>query len=121
MPGFALPETQVNQLAGYVRSLNATAFESKPEGDVAAGERFFHGAGRCSTCHDRTGPDLSNIARQLTLAELEHRSTIQARASRPDTAWWTSFSTMAKPFADSPVAAAATTSNSSCLPANSVF
>jgi PQQ-dependent dehydrogenase (methanol/ethanol family) len=71
MPGFALPETQVSQLANYVRSLNATAFESEPEGDVAAGERFFHGAGRCSTCHDSTGPDLSNIARQLTLPELE--------------------------------------------------
>jgi len=71
MPGFALPETQVTQLASYVRSLNATAFETQHEGDVAAGERFFRGAGRCSSCHDRTGPDLSNIARQLTLHELE--------------------------------------------------
>jgi len=81
MPGFALPEDQVSALAAYVRSLNANAFETKLEGDPAAGERFFFGNGNCSSCHTvagyghSDGPDLSNIARQLTLPELEQSLT----------------------------------------------
>jgi mono/diheme cytochrome c family protein len=77
MPGFALPADQVNQLVDYVRALNATAFEAQPRGDVAAGESFFRGKGNCVTCHSVggrggvRGPDLSSIARQLTLSELE--------------------------------------------------
>jgi mono/diheme cytochrome c family protein len=76
MPAIPVPEEQASQLADYVRSLNATAFEAKPEGDVAAGERYFFGEGDCSSCHtaagrgDSNGPDLSGIARQLTLPEL---------------------------------------------------
>jgi len=83
MPAFALPEDQISQLAGYVHSLNATAFEMKPDGDPAAGETFFFGNGKCGSCHvvggrgstpgipNSGGPDLSNIARQMTLAEME--------------------------------------------------
>jgi mono/diheme cytochrome c family protein len=41
MPAFPLPEDQITQLAGYVHSLNATAFQMKPDGDLAAGETFF--------------------------------------------------------------------------------
>src|SRR5512143_1301192 len=47
MPAFPLPENQIGQLARYVHSLNATAFELKPDGDVAAGEKFFFGQGKC--------------------------------------------------------------------------
>src|SRR5579863_8994210 len=43
MPGFPLIENQLRQLANYVHSLNATVFELRPEGDAAAGERFFFG------------------------------------------------------------------------------
>ncbi len=78
MPAFPLPGSQIRQLASYVHSLNATALELMPEGDVAAGERFFFGQGKCASCHaangrgNRTnGPDLSNVGRQMTLAELE--------------------------------------------------
>jgi putative heme-binding domain-containing protein len=77
MPGFPLPDDQLSPLAAYIRSLNTTAFEAKPAGDIAAGERFFFGAGKCASCHSvagrggSNGPDLSGIARQLTLAELE--------------------------------------------------
>jgi PQQ-dependent dehydrogenase (methanol/ethanol family) len=83
MPAFALPEDQISQLAGYVHSLNATAFEMKPDGDPAAGETYFFGKGKCASCHsvggrgwtpgtpNTGGPDLSNVARQMTLAELE--------------------------------------------------
>jgi putative heme-binding domain-containing protein len=81
MPAFPLPDDQLSPLADYVRSLNATAFESKPAGDVAAGERYFFGEGKCGSCHmvggrgSSTGPDLSNVARQLTLPELEEALT----------------------------------------------
>lgn len=78
MPAFPLPENQIRQLARYVHSLNATAFELKPDGDVAAGEKFFFGQGKCGSCHaangrgnNSSGPDLSNVARQMTLGELE--------------------------------------------------
>ncbi|MGH9666221.1 MAG: PQQ-binding-like beta-propeller repeat protein, partial [Bryobacteraceae bacterium] len=77
MPPFALPANQLQALAQYVRSFNASAFDAKPPGDVAAGERYFFGKGRCGSCHmvrgrgHVKGPDLSNIARQLTLTGLE--------------------------------------------------
>src|SRR6266566_4858454 len=77
MPAFPLPESQLQSLARFVRSLNASAYEASPAGDVAAGERFFFGKGHCSSCHmvrgqgRANGPDLSNIGRQLTLPELE--------------------------------------------------
>ena len=76
MPPLPLPDDEVDRLAAYVRSLNLTAFESKPAGDVAAGEEFFFGKGECAKCHtavgrgSSAGPDLSSIARQVTLSEL---------------------------------------------------
>ena len=77
MPAMSLPDAQVKQLAAFVRSLNVTAFEAKPDGDRATGEAFFFGQGGCSSCHTAagrggsSGPDLSNVARLLTLPELE--------------------------------------------------
>ena len=81
MPAFPLPDDQLSPLADYVHSLNATAFEAKPAGDIAAGERIFFGEGNCASCHSvagrggSNGPDLSNVARQLTLPELEESLT----------------------------------------------
>jgi len=81
MPAFPLPDDQLSPLADYVHSLNATAFEAKPAGDIAAGERVFFGEGNCASCHSvggrggSNGPDLSNVARQLTLPELEESLT----------------------------------------------
>ena len=77
MPAFPLPETELRALALFVRSLNASAYEASPAGDVNAGERFFFGKGQCASCHmvrgqgKANGPDLSSIGRQLTLPELE--------------------------------------------------
>ena len=77
MPAFALPPDQLQALAAWVRSLNASAVDSKPPGDIAAGERFFFGKGQCSTCHmvqgrgKANGPDLSAAGRQLTVREIE--------------------------------------------------
>jgi cytochrome c oxidase cbb3-type subunit 3 len=97
MPAFALRKDQLDNLAGYIRSLNVTAFDAKPEGDLAVGKAFFFGAGHCSSCHTAqglggsTGPDLSNIARQLTLPELESHSPTRPRGLRRDTALLTWF------------------------------
>jgi PQQ-dependent dehydrogenase (methanol/ethanol family) len=78
MPAFSsLPEAQIQELAHFVRSMNADAFEMKPAGDAAAGATLFFGSGRCAQCHTAqgrggsNGPDLSNIGHQATLAELD--------------------------------------------------
>jgi PQQ-dependent dehydrogenase (methanol/ethanol family) len=85
MPPIPLPDAEVVRLATYVRSLNLSAFESSPAGDLAAGEAFFFGKGECASCHaaagrgSPSGPDLSNIARQLTLSDLT-QSLVQPSA-----------------------------------------
>jgi PQQ-dependent dehydrogenase (methanol/ethanol family) len=76
MPAFNLPGPTVDALAAMVVSLNATAAEVKVSGDREAGKQFFFGSGKCATCHmisgdgSPIGPDLSNIARELTLGQL---------------------------------------------------
>lgn len=77
MPAFPMPETELAPLARWIHSLNSTAWDAQPSGDVAAGEAFFFGKGGCSTCHmvhgkgQPNGPDLSDIARQSTVKEIE--------------------------------------------------
>src|SRR4029079_5534708 len=77
MPAFNLPDSQLQQLASWLRSLNQSAFDTKPGGDVAAGEAFFSGKGRCASCHmvhgrgKSNGPDLSAIGHRSTVRELE--------------------------------------------------
>src|ERR1700737_1451682 len=76
MPPFSLPPDDFRAETAFVRSLNASAFDAHPQGDVGAGEQFFFGKGQCSSCHialgrgKAVGPDLSNIGRQLALQEL---------------------------------------------------
>jgi PQQ-dependent dehydrogenase (methanol/ethanol family) len=77
MPAFPLPEDQLQTLARWVHSLNASAYDMKPAGDAAAGKQFFFGEGQCSGCHMVAGqglvkgPDLSSVGRELTFKELE--------------------------------------------------
>jgi PQQ-dependent dehydrogenase (methanol/ethanol family) len=77
MPAFALPQGQLKDLAEWLRSLNMSAFETKPAGDVKSGEQMFFGTGQCATCHmvrgrgRANGPDLSDIGRKSTVRELE--------------------------------------------------
>ena len=77
MPAFKLPEGELEALAQWLHSLNISAFETKPSGDVRAGEAFFFGKGQCATCHmvhgrgKVNGPDLSAIGRRSTVRELE--------------------------------------------------
>jgi PQQ-dependent dehydrogenase (methanol/ethanol family) len=87
MPAFpSLPDADIQGLARFLRSLNAEAFDVKPAGDAATGSRIFDGSGHCTECHTAegrggiNGPDLSSIARQLTLTELAQ--AIQHPASR---------------------------------------
>ncbi|HWC00534.1 MAG TPA: PQQ-binding-like beta-propeller repeat protein [Bryobacteraceae bacterium] len=100
MPAFPLPEDQLQRLARWVRALNASAHDLQPEGDRAAGERFFFGKGQCGSCHmvlgrgKVNGPDLSGIGQQLTLQELEQtldnpeaRAGTRSTASCPEWAW----------------------------------
>ena len=77
MPAASLPEPQLNELATYVHSLISPAADHPTAGDPSTGERFFFATGQCSTCHmvrgrgGRAGPDLSNIAEELTVTEME--------------------------------------------------
>jgi PQQ-dependent dehydrogenase (methanol/ethanol family) len=77
MPAFNLPEADLQQLASWLRSLNMSAFDTKPAGDVQAGEAIFFGKGQCATCHmvhgrgTVNGPDLSAIGTRSTVRELE--------------------------------------------------
>lgn len=67
MPPFPFPDEQVWSLVAYVRSLSVPAVESNVDGDIAAGEALFFGAGGCVKCHrirgrgGLFGPDLSRI------------------------------------------------------------
>ena len=76
MPAFNLPEDEVEDLAVLVHSLNSPAAEQAVPGHRQVGEQFFFGKGRCSSCHmaygrgKPVGPDLSNVAREVTVDEL---------------------------------------------------
>ena len=77
MPPFALEDSALAMMAAWVHSLNASAYDIQPPGNVRAGERFFFGQGKCGTCHmigghgGTNGPDLSDIGRQLTVRQLD--------------------------------------------------
>jgi PQQ-dependent dehydrogenase (methanol/ethanol family) len=76
MPAFPLPQAEIDSVVGFVNSLRAPAADHPAPGDVAAGERFFFGKGDCSSCHmvkgrgGNLGPDLSNLGRELRLAQI---------------------------------------------------
>ena len=76
MPSFDLPAPTIEALAAMIVSLNASASESNVPGDAAAGKQFFFGKGQCASCHmvfgegSPIGPDLSNVAREMTVDRL---------------------------------------------------
>ena len=77
MPAFKLPDGDLRSLAQWVHSLNVSAFDTKPVGNVAAGEALFFSNGGCAGCHmvqgrgKANGPDLSSIGRRSIVRELE--------------------------------------------------
>lgn len=76
MPAFNLPGDELDALATFIHSLNTRAAEATVPGDRAAGEQYFFGEGKCSSCHmvdgrgEAVGPDLSDIANNDTLSQL---------------------------------------------------
>jgi putative heme-binding domain-containing protein len=86
MPGFNVPDAELDQLLAFVRSrvtpLNKTALA----GDAKAGEALFFGSAKCAECHmvqgrgSVRGPDLTEAGKTLTLAEAE--STLHDPNSR---------------------------------------
>ncbi|HVW86636.1 MAG TPA: c-type cytochrome, partial [Bryobacteraceae bacterium] len=81
MPAFPIGDAEAASIARFVMTLKAPATSraaaTQPEGDPAAGERFFNGQGHCASCHmvrgrgGVLGPDLSAIGRTRTRAQLE--------------------------------------------------
>jgi cytochrome c oxidase cbb3-type subunit 3 len=79
MPKFDLPRPQVSDIAAFLHSsiyLNANRRLYKildiVVGDPKAGEAYFSGAGRCSTCHSPTG-DLKGVGAKYEPATLQGR------------------------------------------------
>lgn len=76
MPAFDLSTSELDALAGLVHSFNVPAAENPIPGDRAAGEKYFFGKGKCSTCHmvrgrgAALGPDLSNVGSDRAVAEI---------------------------------------------------
>lgn len=77
MPPFPMPLAEADAIAAHVMLLKAPAYDHPTEGDASAGERFFTGKGNCTNCHavqgkgGIAGPDLTNLARERKLAQIE--------------------------------------------------
>ena len=89
MPAFPLPDPELEALAAYVEGLRAPAAEHPVAGDVAAGERFFNGEGKCGSCHmirgkgGILGPDLSNLAAERKTRQIEQALREPGNAPAP--------------------------------------
>ncbi len=77
MPGFALPGPDLDRLTRFVRGLLAPASSHPVPGDIADGEAFFTGEGKCVSCHmvngkgGSVGPDLTDLGNRRKLREIE--------------------------------------------------
>jgi mono/diheme cytochrome c family protein len=84
MPPFSLSDGQVADLFAFLRTASGgrgrggggggrnQTINAVVVGDPKAGETYFNGAGRCSTCHSPTG-DLKSIGSRLTPAVIQGR------------------------------------------------
>ncbi len=90
MPGFPLNDSQISDIAAFLRDRTLAALNSASvgsdyplekllTGNAAAGQAFFQGAGGCSGCHSPTG-DLAGIARKHTPIDLQSRFLYPAGA-----------------------------------------
>jgi mono/diheme cytochrome c family protein len=78
--GSNLSDAQVNELAQFLRQRVNDSFRGSPifavrnvlTGDRKAGEAFYNGAGKCTTCHSTTG-DLAGIGRKYEAVDLQQR------------------------------------------------
>ena len=79
MPAFDLSDGQLTDLATFLHATIYLAANRRlyqildiVTGDSKAGERFFNGAGKCSSCHSVTG-DLKGIGAKYDPATLQNR------------------------------------------------
>jgi len=79
MPKFEMPDSQVADIAAFLHAaiyLNSNRRLYKildiVVGDPKAGQAYFNGAGRCSTCHSPTG-DLKGVGAKYEPAALQGR------------------------------------------------
>ncbi len=76
MPPSPMPDKNTWEVAAFVRSLSAPAFETPVEGESEKGRAAFFGNTGCSSCHmirgmgGFIGPDLTNIGISGTIAQL---------------------------------------------------
>ena len=89
MPGaWQLTEREINQVAGYVKSLGRTAIVKLP-GDPVKGKQYYDTKGGCSACHiaggrgGNMGPDLSDIGGRRSAAYLRD-ALLNPGAAVPD-------------------------------------
>jgi len=91
MPAFNVPAGELEQLVLFVRSRILPLGKTAMSGDSRAGEALFFGKARCSECHmvwgkgSVNGPDLTESARHLTLADIE--TTLRTPDSRSITGY----------------------------------
>jgi mono/diheme cytochrome c family protein len=76
----SLADDQITELAHFLRQRVNDSFRGSPifmprnilTGDAKAGEAFFNGAGKCTTCHSTTG-DLAGVAKKYEPVDLQQR------------------------------------------------
>ena len=77
MPAFTVPPEELNHLVAFLQSRVLPLMKTAVAGDVSAGQALFFGKGKCAECHmawgrgSANGPDLTEAAKKLTLAEVE--------------------------------------------------
>ena len=88
MPAFQMSETNVAELAGFVRAqsqavINRGLYEIQNvvTGDADRGRAYFNGDGGCSGCHSPTG-DLAGIASRFDPPDLMARFIYPGRGGR---------------------------------------
>lgn len=78
MPKFDLTQEAVSDIAAYIHSIPSSGHDAVRNapvsilvGDAKAGEAYFNGPGKCSTCHSVTG-DLAGIGSKLEPKALQN-------------------------------------------------
>ena len=77
MPAFPYADSQLDAVAAWLKSQNASALQAHAPEQVAAGEALFFGKAGCSQCHmvrgrgGVNGPDLSAVAVRSTPSQIE--------------------------------------------------
>jgi mono/diheme cytochrome c family protein len=78
MPKFDLSSAQVSDVASFIHSFRVAGYDASRDvppnlvvGDAKAGQAFFSGPGKCSTCHSVTG-DLAGIGGKMEPKALQN-------------------------------------------------